>query len=782
MYIGKLNDRLDGIRYELTKRNLKKAPTLKENGNPFLGERLSVDWSDLISSGIDMYITLPGDYIINNIVIYLGEKSTPASISVYTKDKERLLYRYQGETKKAITEKVIPLSIEQKINDLVIEADVDFSDIVFENIEVYGACLEGENLFPSPLEYAETAPGKISVTCFSTVSADCPEGMRAAEILTEKLEEVAAVRLQAAVAGNVRFATDKAIAANGYQLTIEAQQITIAASDLKGFIQGAETLLKLIDGGMLPQCTVKDAHFVPFRGVHLYLPSAEEMDFAKRLVKYLLSPMGYNYIIMEIAGMLQFDSHPEINEAVMMALDKAKKGEWPSFPHGGVGGGTIVSKELASDFADYARSWGIDVIPEIQSLGHVQFMTLAHPDIAERPAEKPAYKYTDARLEDVPPSDFYAHSFCPSNPKSYEILFDLADEIIDTIRPTKYVHMGHDEVYQIGICPVCKDKNPADLFAEDVNRLHDYLSKKGLTMMIWSDMLQPCSRYLTPPAIDRVPKDVVMLDFIWYFHLDKDIEDNLLPHGFDVIYGNMYSSHFPRYETRIRKEGIKGAQVSAWAQTKEYSLAKEGKLYDFLFSAQMMWSSNYTRHARYSYDKVVSALIPTLREQLENVKYPSLAASACEQVIVDKGAFDPKAETGGEYAVGAQYNSLVFEHATNAVYRRLPWVDLDVIGHYVVTYQDGSEVQIPVTYAGNVSWWNRRHNEPFPNAYYRHNGYSATWYTDAVETETPDGQFATLYRYEWLNPKPCSVIEKVTYVPADDAETFVILNKLIGVK
>ena len=92
-------------------------------------------------------------------------------------------------------------------------------------------------------------------------------------------------------------------------------------------------------------CTVEDAPFVPFRGVHLFIPSEAQMPFAKRLIKYLLSPMGYNHIIMELAGAMRYHSHPEINEAFLEANRRADAGEWPPFPHGSVGGKQIVEHE-----------------------------------------------------------------------------------------------------------------------------------------------------------------------------------------------------------------------------------------------------------------------------------------------------------------------------------------------------------------------------------------------------------------------------------------------------
>ena len=783
MFIGLLNHRISSINLTVCKKNLAKAPAATQIGNPFLGEPLSVSWTELIASGLDLHVRLSETYLLNTALIRLGEKSAPLSVSVWTAGKKRLLSRYAGETGKPVTARELPLSIEAETNEFIIEIDPGFSDILIEQIELFGADLSGEQLYPTPRSYQATSCERLPLSLLTSFCADCAEGRRAGEILSEKLMETASLSVPAVENGFLSLRQDQTISENGYALTVCRTGITIAASDLRGFISGVETLIKLVKDASLPLCEIQDAPFTAFRGAHLHLPAEEHMDFARRLIKYILSPMGYNHIILEIAGAMQFDSHPEINAAFEEAVAKGKAGIWPPFPHGTPGGGKTVSKEKVRAFVEYARSYGLEVIPEIQSLGHVQFMTQAHPEIAERAAEAPAYSATDERLADVPPSDFYAHCFCPSNPKSYEILFDIADEIIDTIRPAKFVHMGHDEVYQIGICPVCSKRDPADLFAEDIHRLHEYLAKKGLRMMIWSDMLQPCTRYLTPPAIDRIPKDVVMMDFIWYFHPEKDIEDNLLPHGFDLIYGNMYSSHFTRYESRIRKKGVTGAEVSCWTATTEQALGREGKLYDFLYSAQMMWSEAYAAPCRYAYDRMISALIPRLREQIQNISYPALAVGAQETSLFDAGAFDPKnASVGGSFVLGTACRSLVFEHATTLPFRKLPWLELEAIGRYQIVYADGTEASIPVTYAGNISHWARRHNEPFSGMYYRHTGYTATWFTDAVETLTPEGQPATLYRFEWINPKPDTVIERIAYLPDEEAETSVIVQKITGIR
>jgi len=749
MYIGKLNQKFTNIEYQVFKKDTTQPVKMKEDGNPFFGERMVVSWKEILETGVDIHVKLSGEYLVNEVVLYLAAKSNPTEVKVFTASKATELYCHRAETGERIRNKELALSLESQIKEFVIEVNTEFEDVILEKIDIFGADFSGEKLFPIPKEFTITSGERLSVNSL----------------------------------GECNCEWDETIPANGYRLVVSKEGVNLWASDLRGMVYGKETFAKLAKDGTVPQCEINDAPRMEFRGVHLMLPHPDEFDFAKRFIKYVISPMGYNYVIMEIAGGMEFESHPEINAAVEEAFIKGAKGEWPLFPHKEAGMGKTVKKAVLADFVEYCRSFGIDVIPEIQSLGHVQFMTLPHPDIAERP-EKTETEKVDEREADIPPNEFYGHSYCPSNPKSYEILFDLIDEIIEVFKPREYVHMGHDEVYQIGVCPICKEKDPAELFAQDVNRIYEYLKKKGLKMMMWADMLQPVTKYKTWAAIDMIPKDILLLDFIWYFHMDKDIEDNLLPKGFDVVLGNMYSSHFPRYDSRITKDGIRGAQVSSWVITSEDVMAREGKIYEFLYSGQMLWSEEYSKHARYSYDKVLSDLMPELRQKLGNRNYPSLTEGKREYVLADYGDYHPWAEGFGcELAIAQKVDSLIFEHTATKKLTRIPWIELDEIGKYVVTYEDGSTEEIPVTYAGNISYWNRRHNEPFKAKYYRHNGYQGTtYYTDGIETYNEIYGPKTIYRYEWMNPNPEKEIEKIVYVRDAAYDTNVFVSRILGVK
>ncbi len=781
MFIGKLNDKYSDIKIEYFKKNLKKVPLTTADGNPFRGELLGFDWSELTSNGIDLHVSLSEEFYVNQIVIYLGERTLPYGIDLYDYEKKEKIYSYRGETNTFISKKIVPLSVEKKLKDFTIEFDSDFYSVNIEKIEIFGADFEGEKVYPTPSEIS-VYQGVVPLEKLSEVAFDCEDAEAAFCVFGEKLFDKTGASVRENKDGFVRFILDPNEKKNGYTLSVSDEGVVLSASDRKGFVQGVETILKLMNENTLPHCKVSDAPFCEFRGVHLFLPAEDQMEFAKRLIADFLSPLGYNFIIMQFSAAMKLDSHPEINDSFLEVIEKSHSGEWPPFPHDTVGGGKIVSKESVRDLVDFAKLYGIEIVPEIQSLGHVQYMTLSHPEIAEIP-EVSEDEETDERLADTRPETFYHHSACPSNPKTYEILFDILDEILDVVKPSEYVHMGHDEVYEIGVCPVCKGKDPSDLYAQDVIKIHDYLAEKGLKMMIWADMLQPASGYQTIPAIDKIPKDVLLLDFIWYFRRKEDIEEHLLSHGFEILFGNMYSSHFDRFEKRIRKDGVRGGQISAWVKTCEEDLAKEGKLYDFLYGAQMLWSESYSSFNRYSYDKIISDMIPGLRSVLQFQDHPSLSEDAKKVLFKDKGEILSEEEKDGTVIqIGKKLQSVVFEHATTNYLRRMPWVDFDVIGYYDIFYTDGEKTQIPLTYGGNISHFDRRHNEPFVPNFYRHNGYSATWTTDGKEVLTKEGKKATLYVFEWINQKPDVAIEKIVFRACEDIDTGVIIQSITGIE
>jgi len=769
MKIGILNELVTGITCQVTFAGSHLTPCGSGSANPAESQPLFLKWEITRDTPVTLHFTFPKTCFIDRATLKLGEKTALTSAALSLGSQQ--FPAHTAETGKTIAARQIDLEAGVLCDGIDLTVCADFSNLDIQSVTFHGALEDRIDLFPTP---KSVTPGDelLPLSRFGSCHADCDEAKRAGQILKEKFFERTGITLTEDSNGDILLITDASVPADGCRLEVNRDGARISASNLRGFVYGAETFLKLVTADGIPAVTVDDAPMVPFRGVHLFIPSEDKMEFARRLIKYCLSPLGYNTVILQVSGGMIYESHPNISAAFANAVSMHAQGKWPAFPHSGVAEGKPITKAMLKDYIAYIRSFGIDVIPEVQSLGHVQYMTHAYPEIAEIDMDEETVR-VDTREEDQLPSKFYRHCYCPSNPRSYEILFDIIDEIIEVFEPKEYVHMGHDEVREIGLCRKCRQQSPADLFTSDVCKIHDYLASKGLKMMIWGDMLQPVSKYLTPPAIDRIPKDIVMLDFIWYFHLDKDIEDNLLAKDFQVIYGNLYSSHFPRYESRIRKDGILGGQISAWVATSEYEMQKEGKLYDIFLTAQMLWSESYRKEFALSYDRMISALMPNLRENLNGIRYPSRQKEARTQVL----AVVPEAS---EIVIGRRFDSLVFHHAALRNITRLPWSQLDVVGSYLLTYEDGETEEIPITYSGNIGFYGRRQNAPLSHKLYRHTGYAATYYADSETTFSEKGEAQTVFRLEYL-PKQNKPIRSVTLLENPNFDPRIRLFRLEGI-
>lgn len=602
-----------------------------------------------------------------------------------------------------------------------------------------------------------------------------------------------------------------AAAVEDFTIRINDNGVVIRSACRRGLLYGASALLQLVrDAGAkggtpsLPHGSIEDGPATTLRGVHLGLPPREEIPFFKRLVRHVLVPCRYNTVFLEFAAGMAFHRHPEINEAWEQANREADAGRRPPVPHGEmVAGGSFLTRAEVADLVAFMKSFGLEVIPEVQSLSHVQYLTLSHPEIAEIPESAAAGGPVDLAEDDARPEGTAYHCYCAADGRARELVKDMMDEILDVVQPERYVHLGHDEVYEIGTCPRCRHRDKAELFRTDVLELDAHVRKRGLRSMIWADMLQPPRRYGTEGAITELPKDIVLLDFVWYFYLEDDIEDHLLENGFTVVMGNLYSSHYPRFTRRIRKPGMAGGQVSTWCRVDEHTLAAKGKLYDFLYTAEMLWDRRYDPRLRWSVDRSITALLPDLRRALSQrpnpLDVPGARMQPLDLASVPDGpaarvgpptgipsqvlirgvphplSQPPVAVAAGENAsslpslrripIGSVAAGLYFVHSCAAAY-----TPMSQIGRYRIRYADGHETVLPIEYGYCIADARRRYAAPLAHPAYRHFGYVATYAPDAAFQGTdPHGNDVTLYGFTWTSPRPDKPLDELV-LEATEAE------------
>lgn len=382
-----------------------------------------------------------------------------------------------------------------------------------------------------------------------------------------------------------------------------ANEVSVYAEDDFGLFAGAATLVRMTEQSWTVQRgLVCDRPTCDVRGLKLYLPAQDDIEYFKSVVD-MLWYYRFNTIMLEVGGAMEYRRHPEINEGWVEycaemseysgktnIIQEHTYGWYKNSIHVENGGGRYLEQSAVRDIVAYCRARGLEVIPEVPSLSHCDYLLTRHPELAER-ADDP-----------------YPDTYCPSNPASYQLLFDVLGEILEVFEPAQ-VNIGHDEYYSILVCDRCRDRAAHEVFAEDVIRIHDFLTERGVATMMWGEkllskggseveMYQAWDREhgayqgripATREAIDLVPRDITMLHWYWKH---QELEQEYQAAGFPYVFGNFHGSMFPEWPRRI-EGGARGAIISNWSSVKEVNLRRNGVLFDIVFASRMFWDPSY---------------------------------------------------------------------------------------------------------------------------------------------------------------------------------------------
>ncbi len=779
MYIGDLSSRAD-FSYTHIGVNVPCPPKSTSNGVS------TWCWDDLYETGFDINADLHRNCYVGSVTLDLKNGSRISGFDVLVNGET--VGGYRAETGKTVSGKLCaPVGV--FTDKLTVRIRSDLFDVSVTAPEIVGYYDDGAPLLWPQAKKASFRDGSVRIRSVRTHS-NCDDELAAAAFLRERLvERYGACFDENGVDVTLVSSPDGEYKNERYTVNIDSTGINVTAGARISLMYAVCKLLELGDNGSFRLCDIDDAPTKSMRGFHMGLPSNGNIGFAKRLFRYVLLPLGYNTLFIEFCGGMRFDKHPEISEKWLEKSALAKAGLQPPDPHEYMGAeGELLEKATVAELIEYAKSYGFEIIPEVQSLGHVQYITYAHPEIAE-PSETDD-EVKDTRGEDARPDARFSHCYCPSNEKSYEIIFDIIDEIVEVSKPQRYVHIGHDEVYYLGMCKKCKNTPPDVLLANDINRMYNYIKSKGLGTAIWSDMLQPVTKYKTHNATKLIPKDILCLDFIWYFHFDLDIENNISEQGFPTVIGNLYSSHFPRYRSRMLKDGVIGGEVSTWCALNEYRLAKKGKLYELTYTAQLLWNpEDHLDSLREAYAHIITDRIQDIQRDELRGKYRAEGYTPTD-IGFEKTADAPLPEAilhfrpdaalaeNAVARIGLRCDRLLIEHTTLHSAPRKPWQELYLCGTYTVTYEDGEREELRAEYMGNIQSYDRRYADPLRGQLHRHTGYVGTWFSSPTLEEKYGGEDVLLTSYVWENPHPEKTLATLTYRSADGDYTRAVLTRL----
>jgi hypothetical protein len=294
----------------------------------------------------------------------------------------------------------------------------------------------------------------------------------------------------------------------------------------------------------------------------------------EQFIREVLAPGGINVLVVEVGYNYHYHSVPRIGNADAVGPQDVKR------------------------LLNTCRQCGIKLIPQLNCLGHQATgkgsLLGEYPEYREKPGNYPK------SLKDPLPKQTEGTSYCPQHPQVHQAVFALLDELCEHFE-TDTIHVGMDEVMAIASsnCPRCAEKDPAVLFADEVNRLHEHLSAKGRTMWMWGDRFilasehgfvdwgWASSRNYTHPAVDHVPKDIVICD--WHYDEAPPTPRYFVSKGFATIACSWWNPMVALQQLAMMREVSaspdprtaalsKGVMLTTWVEAQDFIAAYHGRI------------------------------------------------------------------------------------------------------------------------------------------------------------------------------------------------------------
>lgn len=532
-----------------------------------------------------------------------------------------------------------------------------------------------------------------------------------------------------------------------YAVVVQDGRIRLYGADARGLLYAVSTFKQLLEHNALREMVLYDYPDKAVRGYRVFTPGRQSFGAFRDMVDFLVE-YKYNTIMIEVGGAMEYKRHPEINEKWVefcaevhqspyeaARIQRFTHPQWlKNSIHADNGAGGFITQDEMRQLIAYCRERELEVIPEVPTLSHCDYIVMAHPDIREREA------------------DTYPDTYCPSNPKSYTLVFDILDEIIDVFQPSQ-MNIGHDECYSLAKCPLCRDKDPVDLFVSDIVRIHEYLKARNIRTIMWSEKFID-NVYLPEPdgtihgyggtgdpawdvprligCVGKIPTDVILLH--WYWSLctgerEKELQDM----GYSMIYGNFKSSSLENYRERIG--GVSGGFVSNWGAFEPEYMQRNGQNFSLLVTAWSFWNPDYN-------DSMQDALEEKVTQELYQRYRRSLGSHIIELLHTTDHSRPYKIFYDGFYIVPEDWQ----------------------IGHYLLTYTDSTVAELPIIYGYNI----RTQMKETDSIYDLAEAKSAAL-IEAVGASCPEIRDGTLYyRTAYADPHPEKQLQSIVCKPKQD--------------
>ncbi|TAL46686.1 MAG: beta-N-acetylhexosaminidase, partial [Chitinophagaceae bacterium] len=393
-----------------------------------------------------------------------------------------------------------------------------------------------------------------------------------------------------------------------YQLTCDANGVTISGDTYSGTFYGVQTLIQLLplkrDKSLLvkiPQCEINDQPRFAYRGLHLdvgrhFMP----VDFVKRYIDYIaLHKMNYfHWHLTEDQGWrIEIKKYPNLTK-VGAWRNGTLIGRYPGTGNDNINYGGYYTQEQVKEIVKYAADRFITVVPEIELPGHSSAAIAAYPYLScfpDEPTKIPANMISKTSTLRQAQGDkklvqetwgVFVDVFCAGKDETFTFLQDVMDEVM-ALFPSKYIHVGGDECPKENWkrCPNCqkriKDnnlKNEHELQSYFIQRMEKYLNSNGRTLIGWDEILEGglaakavvMSWRGEQGGIDAAKQnhDVIMTpgSHVYLDHSQSENEDSVTIGGYTSVEKIYSYEPIPAALNEEQGKYVLGAQGNVWTE------------------------------------------------------------------------------------------------------------------------------------------------------------------------------------------------------------------------
>ena len=562
----------------------------------------------------------------------------------------------------------------------------------------------------------------------------------------------------------------------GYSLKIDHEGIDISAKTPNGIFYGIQTLNSLISASekqVVPCCNIKDWPSLQVRGAYFNIinMSSSGIPYLKKLIS-LMANLKMNTIVLEFGDNFPFKKQ------------KFNRKE-------------VLTRAEIKDIVRYAQKRYIKVIPYMQALSHVRWLS-RHPDylsLVEKPSQAKSWGVT----------------WCPSNPKLTQIISDIIEETTNLIKP-EYFHIGLDEIGHgaFHICSKCRQKNAVTLFENHIEKLLNIIKNNGATPIVYHDGFLPPELVPNMGAgsygnkyLNKMPRETVIN--IWDYNRTPSVKiiNYYNSKGFNILGASWFRQMLncqtlPQEIAKLGSSGI-GNILTFWYYMPNYGITEWRQLGHLCFpgivlTANYSWNVNATPLKNIPYDPTFEAR-KRLKEApailsgkdhytpvpLKNVvnyeincdqKFPIFTQIQLEklknelssnqekfQLLTNNkstyyGVSPVKTKGSITFGINGKTKSLSFMFALpvpsniESFQRPFSVRKTPEIGSVIITYADNKKVRIPLRYHWNIVEWNAQYG-----------GFKSRFVNRTVDSQKRLVQFSVL---DWKNIRKDSKIRTIT--------------------